>query len=101
MHILVLAFVINNSLVNKASDSGGLWAKILLIFGFVSLTIGNIAWIVLMFIYFGKSGCGGNIAIMCVTLVCGIIMYGLVFFRTRSDASVFTSSLVLSYCLFL
>lgn len=28
-------------------------------------------------------------------------MYGLVFLRTRSDASIFTSSLVLTYCLYL
>lgn len=101
MHILVLAYVINNSLVNKASEPGGLWAKVLLVFGFLVLTIGNIAWIVKMFIDFGPKSCGGNIAIMCVTVVCGIAMYILVLFRTRSDASVFTSSLVLAYCLFL
>lgn len=28
-------------------------------------------------------------------------MYGIVFFRTREDASIFTSALVLSYCLYL
>lgn len=78
-----------------------MWAKIFLIFGFVGLTVGNAFWIVKMFIDFGDKGCGGNLAIMCVTLLCGIAMYVLVLFRTRNDASVFTSSLVLAYCLFL
>ena len=101
MHILVLAYVINNSLVNRASRPGGNWAKVLLVTFFALLTIGNIVWIVIMFIEFGTKGCGGNIAIMCGTLVSGILMYGLVLLRSRSDASMFTSSLVLTYCLFL
>ena len=101
MHILVLAYVINNSLVNRASRPGGTWAKVLLVACFALLTIGNIAWIIIMFIEFGTKGCGGNIAIMCGTLVSGLLMYGLVLLRSRGDASMFTSSLVLTYCLFL
>lgn len=101
MHILVLAYVINNSLVNRASQPGGFWAKAFLVTGFSVLTIVNIIWIVIMFIDFGSLGCGGNIAIMCVTLVSGVLMYAIVLFRTRNDASMFTSSLVLVYCLFL
>mmetsp|Transcript_39703 Transcript_39703/g.28689 ORF Transcript_39703/g.28689 Transcript_39703/m.28689 type:complete len:84 (+) Transcript_39703:715-966(+) len=38
---------------------------------------------------------------MILTLIIGIGMYVIVFFRTRDDASVFTSSLVLSYHLYL
>lgn len=38
---------------------------------------------------------------MSITVVAGVLMYGLVFLRTRSDASIFTSSLVLTYCLYL
>lgn len=101
MHILVLAYVINNALVSRASRPGGSWAKILLVAAFLVLTISNLAWIVIMFVEFGHKGCGGNIAIMCGTLVSGIAMYGLVLVRSRSDASMFTSSLVLTYCLFL
>jgi len=36
-----------------------------------------------------------------MTLVAGIVFYGIVFFRTREDASILTSSIVLSYCLYL
>jgi hypothetical protein len=38
---------------------------------------------------------------MSITVVAGVLMYVLVFLRTRSDASIFTSSLVLTYCLYL
>lgn len=38
---------------------------------------------------------------MIITSIIGAIMYGIVFFRTREDASIFTSALVLSYCLYL
>jgi hypothetical protein len=38
---------------------------------------------------------------MIITLVAGILMYGLVLLKTREDASMFTSSLVLSYVLYL
>jgi len=38
---------------------------------------------------------------MITTTIIGTAMYGLVLLRTRSDASVFTSSLVYFYCLFL
>ncbi len=68
---------------------------------FILLTVGNLAWTVFMFVEFGIKSCGGNIAIMCVTLVSGILMYVLVLLRTRNDASMFTSSLVFTYCLFL
>ena len=65
----------------------------------VILTGGNITWIVYQFIEFGK--CGGNLAIMIITCVIAFIMYGIVFLRTRNDASIFTSSLVVTYCLYL
>ena len=38
---------------------------------------------------------------MSFTLVAGIIMNGLVLLRTRDDASLLTSSIVLTYCLYL
>ena len=102
MHILVLAFIINNNLVKKANESDGIsWAKILLVVLFLLISFGNLAWIIYMFIVFGYLHCPGNLTAMCLTLVSGVLMYGLVLFRTRPDASVFTSSLVFSYCLFL
>lgn len=38
---------------------------------------------------------------MVITCIVAAIMYGIVFIRTRADASVFTSALVLTYCLYL
>ena len=34
-------------------------------------------------------------------MIAGVVMYGLVLLRTREDASILTSSIVLSYCLYL
>lgn len=38
---------------------------------------------------------------MIITMIVGIGMYIIVFFKTRDDASIFTSSLVFSYHLYL
>lgn len=62
-------------------------------------TVGNIVWIVYMFLLF--SGCPGNVVIMICTCVIALIIYGVVLLQLRKDASIFTSSLVVSYCLYL
>lgn len=100
MLMLVVAYVINNGLVTSASKyEGGGVAGILLMALFAIFTIGNITWLIFQYIEF--SACGGNLAIMIITTIIGTAMYGLVLLRSRPDASVFTSSLVFSYCLFL
>lgn len=66
---------------------------------FVAFTIGDIAWIVYQFTEFG--GCFWNNIIMAGTSVVGILMYVFVVIRVRQDASLFTSSLVLAYFLYL
>lgn len=100
MLMLIVAYVINNGLVTAASKiEGGGCAGIMLVALFLIFTGGNITWLVFQFIEF--SSCGGNLAIMIVTCVIGTLMYGLVLLRSRPDASVFTSSLVFTYCLFL
>ena len=38
---------------------------------------------------------------MIITCLLGLVMYGIVLVRTRKDASVLTSALVFSYCLYL
>ena len=100
MLMLIVAYVINNGLVTAASkyEGGGL-PGILLVALFFIFTGGNITWLIFQFIEF--SACGGNLAIMIITTVIGTAMYGLVLLRSRPDASVFTSSLVFTYCLFL
>ena len=100
MLMLIVAYVINNGLVTAASKyEGGGMPGILLVALFFIFTGGNITWLIFQYIEF--SACGSNLAIMITTTVIGIAMYGLVLLRSRPDASVFTSSLVFTYCLFL
>lgn len=47
------------------------------------------------------SQCASNLTFMIITIVCGVAFYGLILLRTRSDASILTSSFVLLYCLYL
>ena len=100
--MLVVAYKINETLVgNYENESGsGLGCSgvvVIIITGI--FTIGNIVWLVYQFIWF--HGCPTNNVIITVTLVASIASYGVVFFRTREDASILTSSIVVSYLLYL
>lgn len=100
--MLIVAYVINQALVqgvDRAGGNPGSCAGITLISLFAILTIGNITWIVYQFIEF--SGCAGQVAIMIITCIIGAVMYVVVILKTREDASMFTSALVLTYCLYL
>lgn len=100
MLMLIVCYLINNSLVTAASRTqGGGCPAITLVSLFLIFTGGNITWIVFQFIEFG--GCGGNLTIMIITVVIATLMYGLILLRSRPDASMFTSSLVVTYCLYL
>lgn len=100
MLMLIVCYLINNSLVTAASRTqGGGCPAITLVTLFLIFTGGNITWIVFQFIEFG--GCAGNLIIMIITVVIATLMYGLILLRSRPDASMFTSSLVVTYCLYL
>lgn len=102
MLMLIVAYVINDTLLRNVEREGGRATScsgIILIGLTLILFGGNITWIVFQFIEFGQ--CSFNVTQMIITCVAGFAMYALVLVRTRSDASIFTSSLVLSYCLFL
>ena len=71
----------------------------MLLITFLTLTTGNITWIVYQYIEFG--GCSKNVWIITLTVVAAVLMYGLILLRTRNDASALTSSIVLAYCLYL
>lgn len=104
MLMLVVAYVINDTLlINVEKEGGGACtcSGIIMLSLFIIFLGGDITWIVFQFIEFGKPGCGGNKTQMIITCVAGALMFILVLLRTRSDASLFTSSLVLCYCLFL
>lgn len=102
MLMLIVAYVINEILLRNVEREGGSATScsgIILISLTFLLFGGNVTWIVFQFIEFGQ--CPFNATQMIITCIVGAAMYALVIVRTRSDASVFTSSLVLTYCLYL
>ena len=66
---------------HHGNGSANSCSGITLIVLFITMTVGNVVWIVYQFIEF--SGCGGNIAIMVITCVLALIFYGVVLLRTR------------------
>lgn len=103
MLMLIVAYTINDTLVRNVDVDGGKMGCSAIIL--ISLTLilfgGNITWIVFQYIEFSNSFCGWNWWQMTITCVAAVAMYGLVLLRTRKDASIFTSSLVLTYVLYL
>ena len=96
--MLVVAYKVNDQLVHNVEVDSGSCSQIILVGLTLVLTGANIFWIVWQYIQFQ---CGGNIAIMTVTCVGVVAMYGLVLARARRDASIFTSSIAALYCLYL
>jgi hypothetical protein len=100
--MLEVAYRLNDVLISNVNNDDGAamsCSGIILIGLTLSLFVGNVIWIWIMFDSF--SGCIFNVWQMCFTTVMGILMYALVLVRTRDDASIFTSSLVLTYNLYL
>jgi hypothetical protein len=63
------------------------------------ITAGNITFAVFQYIWYYS--CAYNDVIITITNIAGVAFYILVFMRTRQDASILTSSIVFSYCLYL
>jgi hypothetical protein len=100
--MLVVAYKVNDVLVGNYSleNSDGVTLSTVILIGITGLiTIGNIVWLVFQYIWF--SGCTTNNIIITITLVASIASYAIVFFRTREDASILTSSIVVAYLLYL
>jgi hypothetical protein len=97
--LIITAFMLNDILVKSYEESGSCCSMVTLL-GFSGLlTAGIIVFIVFQFIWF--SGCGGSLAIVIVTLIFIIAFYVLNLIKTREDGSVFTASIVSSYCAYL
>ena len=62
-------------------------------------TIGNIVWLIYQYIWF--SGCTTNNIIITTTVIASVACYAIVFFKTREDASILTSSIVVTYLSYL
>lgn len=100
--MLVVAYKINEMLVGnyetESSEGIGCSGIIVLILTFL-ITAGNITWLIFQYIWF--SGCSTNNFIITITVVASVASYAVVFFRTREDASILTSSIVVAYLCYL
>jgi len=97
--MLVVAYKINDSLVENANADAGSCSSIILVGFTLLLTCFNGYWLVKQYIEFGS--CGYCNWTMSVTLIAIVAMYGLVLLRSRADASILTSSVAACYCLYL
>lgn len=100
--MLVVSFKINETLVGnyeRENTNGVGCSGFIIILLTVCITAGNIVWAVYQYIWY--HGCGYNNAIITTTLVAGIGFYIIVLFRTREDASILTSAVVVTYLLYL
>ena len=97
--MLVVSYKINDALVgNYERDGSGCSAAIVIGVTFVITGI-NVVWAIFQYIWF--SGCSYNILIITSTILVALSFYIIVMFRTRPDASILTSSIVVVYCLYL
>jgi hypothetical protein len=97
--MLVVAYKINETLVgNYERDQGGC-SGFTLIGMTAVLTIISIVWLIYQYIWYG--GCGYNNVIISVTIIAGVIFFVIVLLRTREDASILTSAIVLLYVTYL
>jgi hypothetical protein len=102
LYILVCCILVNERLVkNTENQTEASCSQIILLVFFVLTTGANITWIVFLFINFGSLDCISNLVLLSITAFACLIMQGIVCLGLRQDASIFTSSLVTLYCLFL
>lgn len=100
--MLVVAYKVNEALVGnyESESTSGLGCSGVIVIALTAIiTIGNIVWLVFQYIWF--SGCPTNNVIITITLAACVASYAVVFFRTREDASILTSSIVVAYLLYL
>ena len=97
--MLIVAYKINDTLIGNYNNTFNKGLAVLIVAVTVILTGVNITWIVFQFYWF--DGCSYNTWFISISVVVGVLFYGLVFLRTRSDASILTSSFVFLYCLYL
>jgi hypothetical protein len=97
--MLVVSYKINSTLVGNYEHGGSRCSAIILLVLTGIITAGNITFAVFQYIWYYS--CAYNDVIISITNIAGVAFYILVFMRTRQDASILTSSIVFSYCLYL
>jgi hypothetical protein len=102
MLMLIVAYTVNDTLVGnfQEENADGIGCSgAIMIFMTGAITLGNIVFTVYQYIWFSE--CSTNNVIMTITLFSAIASYAIIIFRTREDASILTSSIVVSYLLYL
>ena len=99
LYVMLSAVSFNERLV-KNMETDDACSKIIAIVFLLLITVANIAWLVMMFITFGGLSTG-NLAMLIVTAVVYLLFLVLPCFEIRHDASIFTSSLVSFYIIWL
>ncbi len=97
--MLVVCYKINDTLVGNYDRDANACSGIILIGVTGVLNIANLTFVGLMYYWF--SGCTVNIFLISITVLSGIAFIVLVLFKKREDASILTSSMVFTYCLYL
>ena len=97
--MLAVAYKINEVLVRNYEEAGDTCSGSILIGLTIMFTSISLVW--LGFQYYWYHGCGYNDVLISITIICGVAFYGLIFIRTRPDASLLTSSVVLLYVTYL
>lgn len=102
MLMLVVAYQVNELLVGnyESENTDGIGCSGIVVIAITGiLTVGNVVWLIFQYIWF--SGCSTNNIIITITVLASIASYVVVFFRTREDASILTSSIVVAYLCYL
>jgi hypothetical protein len=103
MLMLIVAYKINERLIsnyeNENPSNGVGCSGIIIILITVLLTSGNLTWTVYQYIWYHS--CVYNVVLITITLAICVAFYIIVFYRTREDASILTSSIVVAYILYL
>ena len=97
--MLVVAYKINEVLVGNYERNGDACSQAIIIGSTLFLTGISLGWLGMQ--YYWYHGCGYNNIIISITILAGIAFFVIVFLRTREDASILTSSIVLLYVSYL
>jgi len=96
--LVVVAYTVNDKLVT-AVENGNQAAAGFLVGMTVLINCGTLAFLAMQYFWF--HACAGFVVVVTYTLVFCLAFFLVVLFRTRQDASVFTSSIVSAYITFL
>lgn len=96
--LVSFAYLVNDTLVSNYEEGSSRWGVLI-----IALTIFIYAGSLLLtgFLFAWFRSCTTNIILICVTIALGVLCFILVIVKTRPDSSIFTSSMVFLYSVYL